>query len=454
MIKKILLILISVLLTAVPVHANSGNQITVNLENGDGVDSPPDITANAAVIINMQTGSVIYEKNGSRSVYPASAVKVMTALLVVEHVEDASNDVTLDTQVVTSRTVVNTRRGLNINMLEGEIFTVEDLLNAILLHGANDACIAIAELIAGSEAAFVERMNARARELGALNTVFTNSHGLHCPNMVTTALDTAKIALHASAMPLIMYISSATEYEIPATNRTANTRTLLNRNHFVSRAHNPRHFYEGARGMNVGSTDEGGNILITVAQQPNNIAYLCVIMGATSTYSAALGIHTPNSFDDARRLLDWAFMIYSYRTVLRRMEHTWTVRVELAANKDEVTLVPDEDIRLLLPRNINIEDEIERIVSVPQENLIAPIDPGQVLGMVSVMHRGELVGSARLLAVSGVDRSNVLYILHQIRIIVARPWFIASVIIFTVLFAVYIAVSLTRRNRRERKRFY
>ena len=441
---------VSLLATAV-----AGNDIIVHLEDrGYILESPPDITADAAVLLNMRTGEVIYEKNGSRAVYPASAVKIMTAIVAVEHIWDASNNVSLDTQVVTSHNAAHNALGRRIGMIAGEVFTVEDLLNLILVHGANDACLAIAELVSGNESAFVAKMNARARELGALNTVFMNSTGIHHAEMVTTALDMAKISLHASAIPLIMEITSAPNYEIPPTNMRAGSLNLLNRNHFVSRAQNSRHFYEGARGLNAGGTDEAGNILITVAEQPNNLAYLCVIMGATSTYFAALGAYVANSFDDARKLLDWAFAIYSYRTVLRRREHILTVGVELAANNDEITLVPEEDINLLLPRSVNIDEEISRIIRFHEESLFAPIQQGQVLGEVALMYRGEVVASTNLLAASDVELSNVLSILDRIRNIVARPWFAASVIIFLILLAGYIGLALMRRTRRERKRFY
>jgi D-alanyl-D-alanine carboxypeptidase (penicillin-binding protein 5/6) len=277
---------------------------------------------------------------------------------------------------------------------------------------------------------------------------------MHDSAMVTTAADIARIALHASGMPLIMEISSAPGFELPPTNMTADARNYFTRNHFVSRVQMTRHFYEGARGMNVGSTLESGWTLVTVAGRPNNLTYLCVIMGATSTYSAALGADIVNSFDDARQLLDWAFAIYSYRSILRRGQHTWTVGIELAANNDEITLVPDEDIRLLLPQNVNTDTEIDRIVTFHEDRLFAPINQGDVLGEITLMYRGEVVGRAQLLAASDVERSEVLHVLDQIRAIVSRPWFMASVIIFIVMCAVYIGITLLRRTRRERKRFF
>jgi len=448
--RKILLVILAVLLLAG--SAVSANSVIIHLDNLYGLDEPPDITAAAAVIVNMRSGVVLYEKNGSIPVYPASAVRVMTAILTVEHIENPSNNISLDTPVIISRNVVLNTTELNVNVREGEVFTVEDMLNAALLHGANDACLALAELISGSVPAFVEKMNARARELGAHNTNFTNPTGLHNPEMVTTALDMAKISFHAANMPLIMDISSSPRYEIPSTNMTANPRTLLNRNHFVSRASQTLHFFEGAKGLNSGATPEAGHILITVVGQPDNVEYLCVIMGATQTFSVARDTNIPNSFSDARRLLNWAFSIYSYRTVLRHRQPMKTLPVELSANNNEVTLIAAEEVRLLLPQNMSIDNEIDKIITLNANPLTAPIEQGDILGEIALVHRGETVARANLLAASSVERSNLLHILNQIRTTVTRPWFIASVIIFLIMCAVYIVISIMRINRRDRIR--
>jgi len=251
-----------------------------------------------------------------------------------------------------------------------------------------------------------------------------------------------------------MDMTSVASYEIAGTNRTANARNLLNRNHLVSRAEQSRYFYEHARGMNAGSTVEAGYCLATVGRQHQNLSYLCVAMGATMTHSAEQNADIINSFGDARKLLEWAFMIYAYRTVVRQREQISTVKIELAAARDEITLIAENDILLLLPRNADLDEELERVVNIYEDRLFAPIEQGQVLGELNVMYRGEIAGSTRLVATADVEPSNILTVLDHIKNIVARPWFTASVIIFIVLFAGYIGISLLRRGRRERKRFY
>ena len=452
--KKIIILLLTFCILTGSVYAqDSVNRITVHLED-EGIEQPPDITAGAAVVINLQSEDVIYEKNAADIIYPGPAVKIMTAILAVEHIEDPANTTDFNTKIVTSDYVVNNTRGWNIDMKEGEVFTVEDLINAILVNNANDACLAIAELIAGTADSFVAKMNEKARELGCLNTVYTNPHGIHSDEMYTTAFDVAKIALYASKISLIMDISSKASYEIPATNKTAAARNLLNRNHLVSKTQHSNYFYEHARGMNTGSTEESGFCLVTVGQQYSTLSYLCVVMGATLTHSSVSGNDIINSFSDARKLLEWAFLIYSYRVIVRRGEQISTVKIDLAATRDEVTLIAEDEISLLLPRNADIAEEIERVVMIYDDSLFAPIERNQMLGEISVIYKGEIAGVTGLLATTEIEPSNILHVLDQIRDIVSRPWFGASVTIFIILFAAYVALSLVRRNRRERKRFY
>ena len=449
--KKILLIILAACILTGAVYAD--DKIILHLED-EGLEPPPDITANAAVVINLQNESVIYEKRASDIIPPGPTVKIMTAILAAEYILDPSNDIDFDTKVVVSRNVVNNTVGNNIDMKEGEVFSVEQLMHAILVFNANDACLAIAELISGSVDSFIIKMNEKARELGCESTVYANPHGIHSANMHTTALDTAKIALYASKIDMIMDISSVTRFEIPETNRTASVRNLVNRNHLVSRAQQTRYFYEHARGINSGSTTESGFCLVTTGRQHQNLSYLCVIMGATSALSAALNAEIINSFGDAQNLLEWAFMIYAYRTVVRQKEQISTVKIELAANRDEITLIAEEDIRLLIPQNADIDEEIERVVMIYDDRLFAPIEQGQVLGELSVLYKGEVLGSTRLVATADVEPSNILTVLDHIKNIVARPWFTASVIIFIILSAAYIGISLFFRGRRQRKRFY
>jgi D-alanyl-D-alanine carboxypeptidase (penicillin-binding protein 5/6) len=338
-------------------------------------------------------------------------------------------------------------------MNEGEVFTVENLLNAMLLTGANDAALALAEYVAENVEDFVVKMNAKAIELGCENTVFANPTGMHAASMYTTASDMAKIAFHASKIQKFMDIVVSTKYTIPVTNKCKAERPQITRNHFISKERLSQYYYSYARGINFGYTAEAGYCFTTIAEQ-KGLSYLCILLGATSTPIAGGESERINCFSDARSLFEWAFSIYSLRTVVSTKDKIDTVEIKLSANRDEVTLIPDSDIPVLLPQNTDLDKEITKDIEIFYDMLVAPIEKGQVLGKLTVLYNGEIVGTTKLLSNSEVERSLVLYVLDQIKGIVSGLWFRASVIAFIIIFTFYIVVTLIVRNKKEQKRFY
>ncbi|MCL2159513.1 MAG: D-alanyl-D-alanine carboxypeptidase [Oscillospiraceae bacterium] len=446
-----LALLLCMLLTffALPVFAESANEIKVHMKNTEGLESPPYVTAAAAIIMDAKTGELLYEKNIDKIIYPASTVKIMTAIVVLENVPNLNSD------VVISRNTINQTSGNSLPqaMSEGEIFTVWDLLCALLLRGANDAALALAEYVSGSVTDFVALMNKRAVELGCTDTVYANPTGMDSPDMHTTVSDVSKIAFYASQTPEIMEITTLPKYTIPQTNKEREERSLLNRNHFVSKGQYSQYYYEYARGMNYGSTVEAGDCLVTLAEQ-NELSYLCIVMKSTSTPIPESDTLRLNCFYDAKALLDWAFSIYTYKTVVAISDKIKTVEIQLSANRDTVTLVPDGEIVVLLPQNVDIDKEIEVATDIFEEDLVAPIEKNQQLGKITVIYNGEVVGTANLLSNADVEPSNILYLLDRIKKIVSGAWFGASVVIFVILFALYVAISLVKNNKKEQRRYY
>ena len=445
--RALLLLFVLSIFMNLTVYADDDIKVHINT---DGLETPPDITAAAAILLNTETGNIIYEKNSQKIIFPASTVKIMTAIVVLENVED------LGSQTIISRNVITGTTGNSLaqKMSEGEVFTVDNLLNAMLLYGANDAAIALAEYVSGSVPAFVARMNEKARELGCVNTVFTNPTGMHSEDMITTAADMAQIAFYASKIQKLMDIADSDKYTIPPTNTERNERTMFNRNHFISKGRYSHYYYNYAKGMNYGYTPEAGYCLTTVAEQTAGLSYLCVLMGATSTPVPGSDDERLNCFSDAKALFDWTFSIYSYKTVVRKGDLIRSVKIELGANLDDITLVPDTEISVLLPQNADIEKEITTNCEIFEDSLVAPIEKSQHLGNLTVLYNGEVVGTAKLLSNSDVEKSNVLYVLEQIKGVVSGVWFKASVIIFIIIFVFYIAVNLLKKSRREPKRFY
>ena len=426
---------------------NFAGGVTVHM-NTDGLDGPPDVTAAAAVLMDAETGEVVYEKNSQRPVYPASTVKIMTAITVLENVPDLESKVTVS-RYVTQNAIGNS---LDPRVSEGEIFTVKDLLYGLLLRGANDAALALAEHVAGNVPAFVDKMNAKAKELGCENTLFTNPTGMHSAEMRTTASDMAKIAFYAGRTQKYMDIADSPRYEIPATNRSGQ-RTMLNRNHFISRGQYAHYYYEHARGINFGSTNEAGLCLAAIAEQ-TELAYLCVVMGSTSSPIPDTDSVRLNCFSDARSLFEWVFSMYSYRTIVALKDLVESTEVKLSSKRDVVTLIPDAEITVLLHKNAETDEVITKQIDIFDEKFVAPIEKGDVLGKITVIYNGEIIGTANLLSNADFELSDVLYIMEWIKEIVSGVWFKSSVVIFVAIFAFYISITLMRKRKSAQRRFY
>lgn len=385
--------------------------------------------AKYAFVANLETGSVIYEKNPQTLLFPASTVKIMTAILAFENILD------LDTIIYASENAVKISAGTRINPTKpikaGEGFTARDLLYALLINGANDAANVLAEHIGGSVDGFCEMMNEKAKELGANNTVFKNPTGLHHPDMKTTAYDMALIAGHAYFINDLVKMSGTTNHTIEATNKTPERRYIYNRNRMIRRVEGETdYFYKGTLGLSAGYTPEGGNCVVAVASR-SGLTYLCVVMDAPDTDKENF------AYRDTLTLLNSCFDGFSMQKVAGSGKMQCEIPVSLAANVDHVTLYAKEDISALLPTNIDFEKDISQNELV-YEDARAPIYEGQSFGELSVTYKGSiLLGKTELVATSSVERSNLLYVMDLLKSFFISKWFITTVIIAIILFGLY-----------------
>lgn len=385
--------------------------------------------AKYAFVANLETGSVIYEKNPQVLLFPASTVKIMTAMVVFENIPD------LDTMIYASENAVKISAGTRINPTKpikpGEGFTARDLLYALLINGANDAANVLAEHVGGDIDGFCEMMNNKARELGAVNTVFKNPTGLHHPDMKTTAYDMALIAGHAYFINDLVKMSGTTNHTIEATNKTPERRYIYNRNRMIRRTEGETdYFYKGTKGLSAGYTPEGGNCVVSVASR-SGLTYLCVVMDAPDTDKENF------AYRDTITLLDTCFDGFSIQKVAHSGKMQCEIPVELAANVDHVTLYAKEDISALLPSNLDFEKDIS-VNELVYEDARAPIYEGQNFGELSVTYKGTIaLGKTELVATSSVERSNLLYVMDILKSFFISKWFITTVIIAIVLFGIY-----------------
>ncbi len=257
----------------------------------------PSITCESAILVDADTGSILYEKDSHRKAYPASTTKILTGLLTIENC-NLSDTMTFSAKAANS---VNPYEDANLSMKAGEQITVEQALYGLLLYSANEIAYGLAEQVAGSADAFVDMMNNKAKELGAINTHFANPSGLYDPNHYTTAYDMAMIARGCYNNASFVNIdSTSSAYTIPATNMSAQ-RTIKHRHKMLK---GREFYYEYCKGGKTGFTDESLMTLVTFAEK-DGMRLICVVFRSPDDSTR---------YVDTRSLFDWGFSNFKKST--------------------------------------------------------------------------------------------------------------------------------------------
>ena len=408
-----------------------------------GTSDVPEVNGYSAYVYNVETGSVMYQKNPNDVVYPASTVKLMTAIVAYENIPE------LSALITASGSAVRAARGTNMAIKEGETFTAEQLLYGLLVTGANDAANVLAEYVGGSIENFCQMMNEKAAAIGAASTTFVNPTGIHDASMVTTARDIAVIARYFYYINPLYEMSCTTRYIVPPTPQTSRQRVLLNRNLLISRVRSDKYYYAAAKGMSLGNTPEAGECIVTSAVDESGLTYICVIMNAYADEESN------RACTDAAALLSMCLNNFAYTTVLSPKTLISELPVHLAVDTDYVTLLPAEELKALLPKELDFAADISTEPRVSEDFAIAPVKEGEAFGEVVVKYKGETVlGNVKLVASQSIDKSNVLYFLDRAKRVVLGEWFRVFVIAAVVLFGIYFALSaivLRKRHRRGRR---
>ena len=414
------------------------------LDDGFG----PSLSSYSAVILDQKTGEVLFSKRADSQIFPADTAKVMTALLAVEAVEQG--EVSLRADVTVSESACG-GLGLDATRLlsPGEVITLENLLYCALISSSDDAANAIAEFVAGDQAAFVDRMNERAAQLGCAGTHFSNATGLHTDDNYTTAADMALIALEASRHELLSRITSTTDTELSETN-VSPARTLKTTNALLVRdsVYGAGYLYERAGGIKTGYNSVAGYCLLaSAADEETGIQLVAAVYGGEKTDAGY------SNFSDAVTLFDWVYANYSYQEVLSPNKNIASVDVNLGMDTDYVNLRPAGSVVLLLPNNYdpNTFTLDMTVYSLQQGKIVtAPVTAGEVLGEVSVLRDGQNCGTVKLVAAANVDLSRSGYITSHIRETTHSSTFRLIVAILAVILVLYLAWVIYYRVRRLR----
>lgn len=365
-----------------------------------------------ALLLELNSGIVVYAKNAESRVYPASLTKIMTCMVALEY---AGKD--LDKMVTVSEAALAgiAEAGGEVRLQAGERLTLRDLLYYLMVSSTNEAGNVIAEYVAGDIPSFVSLMNKTAAELGCTETHFANTHGLHDAGHYTTARDLSVITRKALTYATFREISNTAEYTVPATN-LSNERTLTTTNYLIlnngknylaDNGNYYSYYLPEASGIKTGYTSAAGRCVVSRATD-GNMDLLCIIMGAQTRVMEADGSPRYDNFVEAKKLFNYGFSNFAYAKVAAAgIEPMFQVEVQYAKDKRGVLLVPSADVSCLLPKEYDKEKVTKRYELDDPKGLVAPLEEGQKVGTLYMSYDGTLVGSTELKTLTAVEEKSV-----------------------------------------------
>ena len=365
-----------------------------------------DLFCTNAVLLDANHGEILYDMKANERAYPASITKVMTALLVMEAIE--YGQLTPGTVVTASQSAVENIPAEYVtgNFKAGEQITIEELLYCMLLESDCDASNILAEAVDGTVEDFVAHMNRRAGELGCQGTHFTNTYGLHSEDHYTTAYDITQWMSAALEYDLFRTVIKADRHTVPATNLSGE-RFFYNKNGLISNLYYEGYYYDKCIGGKTGTTDDAGRCLVAAAEDGDELL-ISVVLGSGPMPVPGEENLKQGQFRESRRLLEYGFNNFHRVTITKGDEPVDKVKVTMSRQADEVNLKPQGSITRTLPKSMDVDDIEYRITRFADE-VEAPVEAGQVMGTMTLYYEDEVYGTLDLVAVTSVERSELLY---------------------------------------------
>ena len=337
--------------------------------------------ATSAIMIEASTGEILFQKNKDEKLAPASMTKMMSMLIIMEEIENGN--LKWDEMITTSERA-SSMGGSQIFLKAGEKMSVTDLLKGIAIASGNDAVVALAERISGSEESFVKRMNAKAKDLGLKNTNFVNSTGLTEDNHYSSAYDMSLIAKELVKHEKILEFTST--YEDYLRKDTKSPFWLVNTNRLVR-------FKEGVDGLKTGFTKEAGYCL-TATMKKDNMRLITVVMKEEDANKRSA---------DTSKMLDYGFNVYMVQTILDEKTTIEKQKVELG-KKLTTEIVPKESITILNKKN----EEIKNITYKTNINkIIAPVKKGDKVGTIDIIEEGKVISTIDATVKENIEKANI-----------------------------------------------
>ena len=391
----------------------------------------PEPHAASAIVIDANSGDVIYNKDAEKKLCPANTTNIMTAIVALENASLG------DTFTVTGEALAGAKydhSDLRIN--EGESYTLEQLLYPLLLTSVNDAAPyanVIAIGVSGSVDAFVDKMNQKAKDLELKNTKFTNPSGVYDENHYSTAADLAKLAKYAMQNTSIQQIVRTDKY-------TVGSKTFYNTNNLVSRQILPHHYdKEKALGIKASYSEKAGYCLVAAAKT-DELYVITVVMGCENADKNE-GAY---SFVDTKKMYDYVFDNYKSVLLIEKGHHLDSSKV--INSKDRVTFTVNEDVYMILEKNADV-DAIKTDIEITRE-VAAPVRSGDRYGTVTYSYGGASK-TVDVIAAHNVKRDNASFIFGKIFGFIFNPFVILIIILIV---AAWVRMNIIRERRRKIRR--
>ncbi|WP_296644979.1 D-alanyl-D-alanine carboxypeptidase family protein [Romboutsia sp. 13368] len=377
--KKIVSFMMTILLAIMPMNISFANED----------NTPLSVSSKSAILMDVGSGQILYEKNAHDKLPPASVTKVMTMLLICEALD--SGKITLEDSVQISENAAS-MGGSQIFLEPGEVQKVDTLLKGIAVASANDGCVAMAEYVAGSVESFVDMMNAKAKELNMKDTNFVNTNGLPVDNHYTSAHDIAIMSRELLKHDVITkYLTTWMDQIVVGKKQV--TVGLANTNKLIKH-------YQGATGVKTGFTQQAKYCLSASAKR-----------GDTHLVAVTLGAETsPERFKDATSLLNFGFANYESVKLCSKDDKIGTITLD-KADEQKISLVAKDDLSVLVKKGGN--KDFTRKVKL-NENPTLPIKKGTSLGYIEVYQGKTLVGKVDLVNTKDIQKASYLQMLQRV----------------------------------------
>lgn len=397
-------------------------------------DDSLSIPAEAAVLMDYETGEVLYSKNGNEKIYPASTTKAWTAYLVLKYKPNLNEPIKIDKEL--------NIEGSSMYLKLGEEFTVKELLESLLVHSSNDVAVVLAEYVSGSVSEFVKLMNSEAKSIGANNTHFNNPNGLPDKDHYTTAHDMALIARECMSNNTFRQIVKTKSISFPATEAYPYERYFINTNKFLTSKEKINYKgkdidikYDIVDGIKTGYTDDAGRCLLSSAVK-NDMRMICAVFKSTGN----------DIYLASRTLLDYGFNNYHNKTIISKNKYTFTERI-LFTKQKELTYEPEFTYKVLL-KNGSSTDNYSTKVKLDKIKL--PIKKGDKVGTLEVYNGRKLETTINLISTNNLN--SILGPIIENKIVSTIIKVILFIFIVLFIGLLYLKVINKKRKRLRKRR--